>query len=214
MHNNYLINLHAHTYFSDGHNSPLAMAIAAKHIGFTSLVITDHCSSKCNTLSGLDTKKFDFLKFACKEAKKILPVIIGIELAIGGEEVLVFGSAMINKIMDTRDNGTPVTIDHLIEWKPRHYSAFILCHPHSPENWERLKPILDGYEEFNSGDHMFANGRDHHCLTDLVGWANSDAHQVANLGRSYNKVHSKITIEQDLIQYIKRGFQPTLVVTK
>lgn len=215
MKQKYKINIHAHTLFSDGANSPLGMAIEAKRLGFTALVITDHYYGATDEWCSVNVQKMRLLRKACDEAKKILPVIVGIELVFGGEEILTFGSAMIQDIMRHRDNGNELMLRDLLKWKRRHDCAFVLCHPGKAENWEVLRPLLDGYEEYNSGSSMFrhkgAHGlveRDRGALVGLPGWCNSDAHQVSGLARAYNIVNAKIENETDLIKYIKRGAQP------
>lgn len=213
MHN-YCINLHAHTIFSDGVNSPLGLALLAKELDFVSLVLTDHFYYGRSEYSA-DTRERLYQK-AVREAKSVLPVIVGIELNLGlGEEVLVFGSSMINAIQAHNKEGLPLTIDLLASWKQKHQSAFILCHPRSPETWTQYLPILDGYEEYNSGHHMFLrNGvyRERTGLEHLPRWCNSDAHNVISLYRGYNTVHSKLDNENDLIRYIRSGKQPTFVI--
>jgi predicted metal-dependent phosphoesterase TrpH len=216
MNKKYKINIHAHTFFSDGVNSPLGMALEANRLGFTALVITDHYYGETDEWCSVNVQKMRILRRACDEAKKIMPVIIGIELSFGGEEILTFGSAMIQDIMRHRDTGNELTMELLLKWKRRHDSAFVLCHPGKVENWVFLRPLLDGYEEYNSGSSMFrlelengiVNEREHGALTGLPGWCNSDAHQAAGLERAYNLVDSKIENETDLIRYIKRGVQP------
>jgi predicted metal-dependent phosphoesterase TrpH len=216
MKQKYKINIHAHTLFSDGANSPLGMAIEANRLGFTALVITDHYYGDTDQWCSVNVQKMRLLKKACEEAKKILPVIIGVELVFGGEELLTFGSAMIQDIMRHRDAGNELTMELFLKWKRRHDSAFVLCHPGKVENWEVLRPLLDGYEEYNSGSSMFriergqggVTERDRGALVGLPGWCNSDAHQVAGLARAYNIVDAKIENETDLIRYIKRGAQP------
>ena len=208
----YKINIHAHTMFSDGNNTPLAMAMKAKELEFTSLVITDHYYSDTTAHFSLNYEKMWLLNKAVKEAKKILPIIAGIELEFHGEEILVFGSSAINSIMEMRESGKNITKHFLLELKDKNDCAFILCHPGSPANWKYLLPLLDGYEEFNSGRDLFA-GRERGVLEGLVGWCNSDAHMSEQLERSYNLVDSKIKTEGDLIKYIKRKKQPVFKIT-
>ena len=90
--NIYRINIHSHTVFSDGANGPLMMALAAKKAGMTALVITDHVYTReVSSDWGVLTRfQYPVLRRLVNEAKAILPVILGIELAIEGEEVLVF----------------------------------------------------------------------------------------------------------------------------
>lgn len=203
----YAINIHAHTIFSDGMNTPLGMAYEANNLGLTALVITDHYYGINSSLhwASLNIEKFKLLERSTKEAKAIIPVILGMELAFGGEEILVFGSRLIQGILHMEKD---VTMDYLMNQKAMNDCAFVLCHPGREENWTRLRPLLDGYEEYNSGNHYFRDGRSHGALEGLPGWCNSDAHQASGLGRAYNLVDSKITVESDLIRYIKRGKRP------
>jgi predicted metal-dependent phosphoesterase TrpH len=204
----YNINLHAHTIFSDGHNTPLAMAMEARELGFSALVLTDHFYGESGLWCSLNSEKMALLRRSKPEVKELIPVIIGIELGFGGEEILTFGSAMINTIIQYREKGHELTLDLLLEWKKILDSAFILCHPGNIKNWSALRPLLDGYEAYNSGQDYFRDGRDLGALEGLPGWCNSDAHSVEGLCRGWNIVDTKIETESDLIRYIKRGRQP------
>ena len=203
----YAINIHAHTIFSDGFNTPLGLAYEANNLGLTALVITDHYYGINSSLhwASLNQDKFYLLQKATKEAKSIIPVILGMELAFGGEEILVFGSRLISDILSMKED---ITMDYLMGQKAINDCAFVLCHPGREDNWQRLRPLLDGYEEYNSGGHMFCRGRSYGALEGLPGWCNSDAHSVSGLGRAYNLVDSKIEVESDLIRYIKQGKSP------
>lgn len=201
----YKINIHAHSIFSDGLNSPYTMALKAKELGFTSLVITDHFYGKDypEFMSNINMGK---LKKAVSEAKEILPVIIGMEVPFMGQEVLVFGGAAIKAIIE---KGIP-TMKELLALKKETGCVAILCHP--GEDFELAAPALDGFERFNAGHDWFKNGRDYGPLLGMQSWCNSDAHRVVDMGRAYNLVDSKIETEGDLIQYIKRGRQPDFFV--
>ena len=205
----YKINIHAHTIFSDGQNTPYRMALEAKELGFTALVITDHYyASRPDEWCSLNLWKMHLLRRACKEAKQVLPVIVGIELAFGGEEILTFGSAVTQAIMEHVESGKELTMEYLLELKQKFDCAFVLCHPGKENNWKKLSPLLDGYERFNSGSDMFKHDRRLGPLESFPGWCNSDAHSVDGMARAYNVVDAKIETETDLIRYIKRGAQP------
>lgn len=138
-------------------------------------------------------------------------MIRGIELAWGNEEVLTFGSAFIEAIMAKRDKGLDISVEEMAEMKHLHGGGMVLCHPGEEKNWELLRPVLDGYEHYNSGSNQFKFGertRSLGVLEGLPGWCNSDAHGVDSLDRAYNIVGTKIESESDLIRYIKRGRQP------
>ena len=207
----YKINIHAHTIFSDGYNSPYMMALKAKELGFASLVITDHYYGRKSTHC-LSKLKYALLKKACQEAKSILPIILGIEYTYMNEEILVFGSAFINKILSADMDSDKPDMATMLEWKRIHNGACILCHPRRPKNWKNLRPLLDGFERYNSGCDMFARNRAFCSLQNLPGWCNSDAHGEKVLDWCYNIVDSNIETEGDLIKYIKRGKQPEFFV--
>jgi len=206
----YKINLHAHTIFSDGDNTPLGMALKAKELGFSALVITDHFYPThprewCST--NIERRKLS--SKACDEAERMcLPTISGIELAFGNEEMLVFGTEMIQAILRHCDRGNELSIGLLKKWRSRYYSAFILCHPQNRDNWIDLLPILDGYERYNSGQDMFCNNRDLGCLMYLPNWCNSDAHCARALDMGHNETDVKIETEEQLIAYIRSGKLP------
>ena len=197
----YKINLHAHTIFSDGINMPYRLAIEAKALDFTALVITDHFNS-------LTPDRLKLLRKATIEAKSILPVIVGVELAFMNEEMLVFSSALINRIMQHTQEGRELTLKLLLQWKKSYNGGFVLCHPRSRETWITLLPLLDGYESVNSGKRWFKRDRSPGVLACMPSWCNSDAHKASKLGCCYNIVSSKITEEADLVKYLRRGWQP------
>ncbi len=195
------INIHAHSHFSDGGNSPYHMALKAKELGFTALVITDHFYGE-GRYASLTKKSMRLLKKACREAGNILPIIIGIEVPFMGQEILVFGRDAINDILL---NGK-LTMDRLLSIKKETECATILCHPGN--NFDLTIPAIDGFEQYNHGRNYFKNNRDLGGLKDLPRWCNSDAHTSDALGIGYNIVDKKIETETDLIQYIKSGKQP------
>jgi len=212
----YKINLHAHTFFSDGANSPYTMALEAKRLGLCCLILTDHFYPKnSSTCFSMGPDRYRLRNRASFEAREILPIINGLELAFGNEEMLVFGGEMIQKIYQHCSvNKAELTISHLEKWKRRYESAFILCHPHSPSNWDVLRGILDGYERYNSGWDMFPSGADFSFLKSLPSWCNSDAHECETLCRAYNLIDTEIKTEYDLIQYLKSGKQPVYYINQ
>lgn len=204
----YKINIHAHSIFSDGINSPLSMAIEAKKLDFTALVITDHFYG-LNVPEFMSKNSMRLLKKACHEAQKILPVIIGLEVPFCNQEILVFGGSAINSIIE---NGIP-TPDELIRLKKETGCAVILCHPGN--DFEEVAKYVDGFEQYNSGCNYFKNGEEIRPFGALKGrqrWCNSDAHSTEDMSEAYNVVGSKIQTESDIIKYIKKGKQPEFVV--
>ncbi len=207
---NYKINIHAHTLFSDGMNTPISMAVKAKELGFSSLVITDHYYGGDFCECSLNLEKYRLLKKACKEAKNILPIVTGMEVVFGGEEILCFGGGFINAILGFGEEASGIvspTLEQMLEWKHLYGGATILCHPGNNENWVKILPLLDGFEHYNSGQNWFSN-RDFGVLDELPKWCNSDAHNFNGLDRGYNIVSHKIETEHDLINYIKSRRQP------
>jgi predicted metal-dependent phosphoesterase TrpH len=202
INNKYKINIHAHSYFSDGANSPYVMALKAKELGFTALVITDHFYGRREDV-GLNLEKFELLRKACKEAREILPVILGLEVPVGGNEVLVFGGAIINKLLA---DGIP-ELPEFIALKKVSNTGIILCHPSN--HFNNLIPLIDGFEQYNSGNNWFKH-RKFGKLSELPRWDNSDAHSADQLHEGWNVIDSKITNEADLIKYIKRRKYPEL----
>jgi len=205
----YKINLHSHSYFSDGKNSPYKMALKAKELGFSALVITDHFygSEYSDDANSLNTRSYGLLKYACEEAKEILPVIVGIEAGYCGQEVLVFGQVAINKIFE---NGklTKQLLNSLRISKT--FFATILCHPGS--KYSNMIKDVDGYERINSAQDFFSHDDrigdlDTH-LNGRVGWCNSDAHSADRLSFCWNLVGKDITTEDHLIKYIKSKQHP------
>lgn len=204
----YKINIHAHSIFSNGINSPLSMAIEAKKLDFTALVITDHFYGLDYT-DFINSNSMRLLRKACREARKVLPVIIGLEIPFCGQEILVFGGSAINSIIK---NGIP-TPDELIHLKKETGCAVILCHPR--DDFEEVAKYVDGFEEYNSANNCFRHEEEVRPFGALEGkqrWCSSDAHRSKGLGRAYNVVGSKIQTESDLIRYIKKGLQPEFIV--
>ena len=202
----YKINLHAHTMFSDGLNTPLRMALEAKEMGFSALVLTDHFYGDKFPEVSMTKEKWVLFKKACREAREIIPVITGLEVPFLGEEVLIFGGSTIKHILE---NGPP-TKEDLVTFRGFKDTAVILCHP--SHNYNEVAPFVDGYEHYNSGSDFFRDDRDLGALEGMVSWCNSDAHSAGSMDSGYNIVGTKITTESQLVKYIKRGKQPTHVV--
>lgn len=200
----YKINLHAHTCFSDGANTPYVMALKAKELGFSALVLTDHVYRKENSEYGMVPEKWKAYWRAVAEAKTILPVIVGCEVPYMGEEVLVFGSTAVHEIWANYG-----IVDTLTDLKSRHNCAVILCHPNV--QYEKFLHELDGYERYNGGDDWF---RKRPPIEGIPGWCNSDAHFAKSLSDGWNEVNKKIEVEDDLIKYIKKGLQPNAIIPR
>ena len=201
--NKYRINIHAHSIFSDGYNSPYVMALKAKELGFTALVITDHWYGCIE--NSLTPERVTTLRKSANEARKIIPVIIGLEIPVLGQEVLVFGGDAVKEIAGCKNK---VLANDLFRIKNSTSSAFILCHP-GIDISNQLVELIDGFEAYNSGRNYF-DKRGFGSLAELPAWSGSDAHMADYLSDGWNEVDTKITTEDDLIKYIKSGKQPDL----
>ncbi len=76
--------LHCHTKWSDGQNTILEMARAAKGLGYSYIAITDH-SRRLAMIKGLDEKKLELQAIEIEEARKRIPdihILHGIEVDI------------------------------------------------------------------------------------------------------------------------------------
>ncbi len=76
--------LHCHTKWSDGLNTILEMARAAKELGYSYIAITDH-SRRLAMIKGLDEKKLELQAIEIEEARKRIPdihILHGIEVDI------------------------------------------------------------------------------------------------------------------------------------
>lgn len=200
----YRINIHAHSVFSDGSGSPYTMAMEAKRLKFSALVLTDHLygNSKDNDYCSITNRSYHVRRSCCHEASSILPIIEGLEVPVGGEEVLLFGTSAIKYILDKGK----LTIPDLKSLRRNERCAIVLCHPHI--SYEKLIEHVDAYELYNSGGRMFKHRKIHPDLASKQSWANSDAHSVEQLKRSWNVVNTKIKTEEDLIKYIHGAAQP------
>jgi len=177
------INLHCHTKYSDGHASCFEMAEAHQKQGFSAFVVTDHVYW-WNLKQRKNVAISSYEEFQCQTAelkeisKKLnFPCIQGLELALYGEEVLVFGSKVTKNLFETIDGFSAkeeqkygntaawrrkvVTRLLQILKKDRENSAIILCHPHLVDtpDWvlKPLYPLLDGYEFQNSRHYYFTD---------------------------------------------------------
>jgi len=85
------INLHAHTVNSDGGNSILEMAIRAKELGHSALVVTDHDSVYLSSYP-MCVLELEVLK---KHNLIDYPVIVGSEIMTPFGEFLLFGKKVL-----------------------------------------------------------------------------------------------------------------------
>lgn len=198
------LNIHSHTMFSDGTNSPYRMALKSKELGFSAAVLTDHfyghdINEYRNDVS-LNKEKLSFLMQSKIEIEKyVMPCIIGVEIPFMGQEILVFGA---NAIFDVFDNGLP-SPEKLIKMKEE--AGLVLCHPRGDIKLiESFINFVDAFEHFNSGFDHFVHELPRQ---NKQRWCNSDAHQDIDLIDNYNILQVEIKTEKDLIKYIKSGVQ-------
>lgn len=232
------INLHCHTNYSDG-DDIVEMAKEHQKQGFSAFVATDHvyplCPSKNYSMCITSYKMFQQQEQQLKQisAQLNFPCIQGMELALWGEEILVFGKEVSQKLFNFMENIdskkysykdtyklniVPLLLQILKESKEK--TAIILCHPHlNPNNNSILKPLyplLDGYEFQNRGHYYFTDKTNINEprrrnrpvpaeLQDKNKFYNSDAHSIHGVGLAGrgNLHNSKIENLADLIAYIK-----------
>ena len=179
------INLHCHSNYSDSYYTMEAMAIEHQKQGFSSFVVTDHCYPSF-IKDGTDTERMltSYHKF-CAQTKELadvsqklnFPCIQGMEVALYGEEVLVFGDEAIKDIFayakDINEREAE-KYGHLKSYNQKlsqnilnilqthkDNTGIILCHPHLWEGEEdtqqKLFALVDGYEFQNSGRYFFSD---------------------------------------------------------
>jgi hypothetical protein len=222
-----MVNLHAHSSYSDGLDSIIVMAQEYKELGHDCCVITDHVYSKPqNKEDATFSMSLRSFERACSDKEAIenmtgFPVIIGIELSISGyEEVCVFGRAAIRDIFEIRDNNGLITIQDLKAIKSWTNCAINLCHPMNATRFINAggHEILDGYELIHTGQYTFPKyrkfGDEHRYEPDpfdaedpyeqfgLTALCNSDAHQARSLYRCCNVFEDTIDSEDKLIAHI------------
>ncbi|MBO4285121.1 MAG: PHP domain-containing protein [Alphaproteobacteria bacterium] len=180
------INLHCHTNYSDG-DDIFKMALEHKKQGFSAFVVTDHVYplhldedvKNGYSMAVTSYEKFQHQTVELKKISKELnfPCIQGMELALYGEEVLVFGQKATKDIFDYIENldfNEQKKYGHTMAYKQKvvtkllqiikenkDNTAVILCHPqlNNTPDWvlKPLYPLLDGYEFQNYGSYYFTD---------------------------------------------------------
>jgi len=206
----YKLNLHSHTRYSDGHNTIKEMALMSQSLGFCCHVITDHYYGRPD-LAFCSLNKETYLK-QVKEAAQIsaemrYPIIVGIECGFNCmEEINVFGHDAILYLMD---HG--VGIEDYRKVRDSYYCAMILNHPSLDKSLDAGVPeAIVGFERYSSAQDFFkgTGGMAGRRLVpdefrDITQFANSDAHQIGSLDRTYNLIDEDIFEETHLINFIK-----------
>lgn len=176
------INLHCHTNYSDGGNI-FDMALQHKILGFSAFVVTDHVmpffpvhnyTLHIGSLEKFQKQSRDLENISVQLS---FPCIQGMELALFGEEILVFGEKATWEIFDFMENTDlqkqSTQDDRLLfakKWvmpmiqilkENKKDTAVILCHPHLSQktDWvfKALYPVLDGYEFQSRGHYYFTD---------------------------------------------------------
>jgi predicted metal-dependent phosphoesterase TrpH len=188
--------LHIHTRYSDGINTPEEIVRHAKYIGLHGIAITDH-----DTIEGIAKAK--------KTAK-----IIGLDLVPGLEITTPFGDILalgIEEVISGRAKNITDIISIADKIHERGGIA-VIAHPFAgfwklsfAEIIKEIKKCFDAVEIFNalSGINfgMEVNIKAMHLSkkAGLPGTAGSDAHTLDMIGTAY-------TIpEEDIIESIKKG---------
>ena len=236
------INLHCHTNYSDG-DDIFEMAKEHQRQGFSAFVVTDHVYplhiakdvKNGNSRSISSYAKFQHQNKRLKEIEQHLnyPCIQGMELALYGEEILIFGEDATKEIFNFLEHidlaeqekyvHTEAYREKIISrilnilQKNKEKTAIILCHPQLLDEslLNKLSPIIDGYEFQNSGCYYFTDetnaDKKHRIDMDIPAqlksknkFYNSDAHYIGTISCSEGNFHnSKIENLDDLISYIK-----------
>lgn len=206
------INIHCHSNYSDGQNI-YDMAKEHKNQGFSAFVVTDHVypghlledlkttNPKSITTYDKYQKQYEHLKNISEELD--FPCIQGIELAIYGEEVLVFGEKAVKDIFNymsklnlNEQEKHAKTIEyqkklslHLLDIlnSNKENSAIILCHPHlmGTPQWvlEPIYNIIDGYE-FQNGRHYYFT--DETNIDEKLRWDRDVPNELISKKKFYN----------------------------
>ncbi len=124
-----IVDLHTHTFFSDGALIPSELVQRAKHKGYGCIGITDH----------VDYSNYQYVINSLLEAKESLNVHEGIKVLIGGEITHVHPAKIESLVYKIRELGADIIVGHgetITEPVQRHTNeAFIksgvdiLAHP-------------------------------------------------------------------------------------
>lgn len=220
----YKVNFHCHTKFSDGADME-KLVIEYKQRGFCCAIFTDHIypGSIEKEYSNTRKKYTEQLALGKELSEKYdIPVIVGAEIGLWFEEVLVFNPETIYSVFDIIDNSPKdqnVFVDMFKKFPEliKNGKDFpILCHPamhfmfegdktdykHGMSE-EKLIDLIDnlkGYEKFNNGSPMFKNREFPKILEDKVAFSNSDCHSLGDLRLGYNFSPIKIEKWEDILK--------------
>jgi hypothetical protein len=232
MSQQYKINLHAHSNFSDGSNTIFEMAKEYKRQGFTCAVITDHVYSIDKPASGNRRWSLNLASWIealrARDTARLhlddYPIVLGAEFSIDkAEECVVIGQDAVTYLMILREQrrllkkSTMITIKDLEFIKKKFKCIISLCHP-SLNGYEKQNDscrffelkghyVLDCFEMINSGARWFGTREDKRECPKELSWqkqiSSSDAHSTSCIDRAYMLVDKNLTSENDIIHYFK-----------
>lgn len=186
------VDLHVHTNYSDGKNSPVEMIAAAKRAGLGAIAITDH-----DTIEGWKNLKLTSSDFL---------VIPGVELSSDKGHVLLIGIKNLppTKILDevlewAKDNNVFAAASHVYDIPLRHpigalaFEKFKVVEAINGKGFRRLckKAVSDALK---------------HNIKFLC---NSDSHSIKGLGEFYNLVEGE-TVDEIIENLLQGNFEPRL----
>lgn len=186
--------LHMHSTFSDGRNSPEEILLAAVEKDLDVISITDH-----DTFSGA-------LK-ALKSARSMqldLVVIVGAEIRTTAGDILVYCS-------DSPLDAVPRDPFELADAAHEHGCIVVPAHPFDARRKGIGKLVYNGQwdaiEVYNAHSDPFSNHRAEQAARELgiPGIANSDAHVVSAIGSAYNIIEVGDRNADSVINAIKTG---------
>ncbi|BBD72675.1 phosphoesterase [Sulfodiicoccus acidiphilus] len=177
------LDLHVHTYYSDGKESPEEMMRAARRAGLHMIAVTDH-----------DT--FDGAKTVAGR------IVMGMEVTTQYGHVVVLCSEPMP---------LPKLLPDLLDASKDQNCLAFPSHPFDVTRaglGERIHHFkFDAVEVFNSKAPRSANQRalEVSRTLSLPGLANSDSHVKSALGSAYNLVYADSTKPEDILEAIRKG---------
>lgn len=184
------IDLHIHSYFSDGRGSPAEILDFAEMNGLDGLAITDHI-----TLDGY---------YEAKEIESNLLLIPGYEVETEAGHVLVLG------IEDLPPGVESIVYGELIEWIRNQGGLSVLAHPAIERNqfdkWISFPP--DAVEVLNASyplRYFIDKGIEISDELHVTSVGGSDAHTLPVIGNAFTVVNTTNANAFDILSAIKRG---------
>ena len=205
-----LINLHSHSYHSDGSLSVFEMASKAQQLGHCCYVLTDHDYA-------LNAHEKGLADLIVSDLAKI-PIIVGAEICTPIGECLMFGIDNIRTWIKTfrplirkgewRDNVDEIILDYYgILTCP-----LIVCHPGQlcddgelVSKYKNTLQLVAGYERQNCAyeyPQVVEDRLEKWTSRKMKRFYNSDAHWGEMLEVVCNKIEIAITTEEELINAI------------